>query len=83
VAMLSQAIGKPIKIIEVSVEAAVEGMRKNRHMPPKLVDAMGEMLQAIRDGKLARKPTHTVQEITGKSPRSFKAWCESHKEAFL
>ena len=64
-------------------DAAVEGMRKNRHMPPKLVDAMGEMLQAIRDGKLARKPTTAVQEITGKAPVSFAAWCEAHKGAFL
>jgi uncharacterized protein YbjT (DUF2867 family) len=82
VEVLSKALGKPIKTIDVSVAAAVEGMRKNPHMPPQLVDAMGEMLEAIRSGKLARKGTGEVLRITGKKPRSFAAWCETHKSAF-
>lgn len=82
VEVLSKVTGKAIKTIEVTVEAAVEGMRKNRHMPPKLVDAMGEMLEAIHSGKLARKPTDEVFKITAKKPRSFVAWCERHKGAF-
>lgn len=81
--ILSKVIGKPIKTIDVTVAAAVEGMRKNPHMPPKLVDAMGEMLEAIRSGKLARKTTDAVEKVTGKKPNSYAAWCQAHKGAFL
>lgn len=83
VEVLAAAIGKPIKVIPVSVAAAVEGMRANRHMPPALVDAMGEMLEAIHAGKLARRATDAVLKVTGKKPLSFAAWCQAHKNAFL
>jgi uncharacterized protein YbjT (DUF2867 family) len=82
VAILSKVIGKPIKTIDVTVEQAVEGMRKNPHMPAKLVDALGEMLQAIRDGKLSRNPTEDVLKLTGRPAGTFEAWCERHKQAF-
>ena len=82
VEVLAGVLGRPIKVIDVPVSAAVEGMRANRHMPPKVVEAMGQMLGAIRDGKLSRKPTDEVFRLLGRKPGTFVAWCEAHKGAF-
>ncbi|HTB21883.1 MAG TPA: NAD(P)H-binding protein [bacterium] len=83
VEILSKAIGKPLKTVEVTVAAAVEGMRASRRMPPKLVDAMGEMLETIRAGKLFRPATDTVEKITGRKPATYESWCLAHRAAFL
>ena len=80
---LAKALGRPIQVVDVSVEQAVEGMRRGGRMPPKLLEAQGEMLEAIRSGRLARKTTDTVRELTGSAAGSFAAWCERHKGAFL
>jgi uncharacterized protein YbjT (DUF2867 family) len=83
VAILAEVIGKPIKTVDISVEAALEGMRKYRQMGPALEQGMREMLTAIAAGQLTRTVTQDVFTVTGKQPRTFKVWCEAHKAAFV
>jgi uncharacterized protein YbjT (DUF2867 family) len=82
VEILAKALGKPIKAQPVTVVAALEGMRQNPSATPVMIEARGEMLEAIRSGKLSRKPTGDVLKLTGKAPGTFAHWCEAHKAAF-
>jgi (4-alkanoyl-5-oxo-2,5-dihydrofuran-3-yl)methyl phosphate reductase len=83
VEVLAKVLGRPIKVIPVTVAAAMEGMRSNPAMSAAMVEARGEMLEAIRSGKLDRKATDTVLQLTKRQAGTFSHWCEAHKGAFV
>ena len=81
VEILSRALGKTIQCVEVSVDAAVDGMIRNG-LRPHLASAVAESLTAIRDGQ-GEQRTDTVKRIIGRSPMTFEAWATKHQSQFL
>jgi uncharacterized protein YbjT (DUF2867 family) len=82
VAILAQVLGREIQVIEITVEEAIQAMARFRVMGPRLEQGMREMMTIIREGDYDRPVTGDVLKLTGKAPRTFKAWCEAHKGAF-
>ncbi len=80
VEILSKALGKPIRCVDVPVEAAIEGMKRNG-LPAQLATAVGESIAAVRDGRVEHQ-TNTVERITGRAPMSFAQWAKRHAGEF-
>jgi uncharacterized protein YbjT (DUF2867 family) len=79
-AKLSSAIGKPVKFVDVPPEAAKDGMLKSG-IPPPYVDALLDLLAAMKAGK-ADGVTDTVEKVTGRKPGTFDAWARRNAAAF-
>jgi hypothetical protein len=78
-ALIGQALGRPLHFEEISAEVAREAMV--RYAPAPVVDAVLEQLAAA-----VRRPpqlTDTVREITGRLPLTFAKWAEEHAAEFV
>jgi uncharacterized protein YbjT (DUF2867 family) len=80
VEILSKAIGKPLRCVDVTAEAAIEGMMRNG-MPPQLSAALGESIAVVREGR-AEHVTDAVERIVGRKPMTFAEWAEKHAARF-
>lgn len=80
VQIIARTLGRPIQYVDVPPSAAAEGMLQSG-MNRELVDALVEMFTAVREGGGAFR-TDTVQQVTGRPPRSFELWCREHIAAF-
>jgi uncharacterized protein YbjT (DUF2867 family) len=78
--ILAKYLGKPIRTIDVAPEIAVQGLLSNG-IPPHVATALGQSFTAIREGR-ANQLTDTVQRVTGRPPRSFDAWAQTHASRF-
>lgn len=78
--ILSEVLGKPIRCVEIPVEAAVQGMVK-AGVPEAIAAGVGESFQAIRDG-LGAMMTDTVQRVTGRPPMTFAEWARANAGRF-
>ena len=78
--VLSKVIGKPIRCIDISVDAAVQALIRTG-IPPQAATAVGQTFQTIRDGR-DLLPTDTVERVTGRRPMSFEAWVRKHASRF-
>jgi uncharacterized protein YbjT (DUF2867 family) len=77
---LADALGRPLRLVDVPPEAAKGGMVE-AGMPAELADAViASMAQAGTDHAMAVLPT--VEELTGRPARSFAEWTTVHLEAF-
>jgi uncharacterized protein YbjT (DUF2867 family) len=81
VAILSQAVGKPIRSVSVPTEAAVQGLIRIG-TPPPVAAAVAQSFEIIRDGRLATVKD-TVQQLTGKQPRTYQSWAQEHAARFV
>jgi (4-alkanoyl-5-oxo-2,5-dihydrofuran-3-yl)methyl phosphate reductase len=80
VQVISQVLGKPIQYRDIPPIAAKLFMLKSG-MEKTLVNALMEMLGTLRRDQGAIL-TGTVQEVTGRLPGTFEAWCREHIAAF-
>lgn len=80
VRILAEVTKKPIRCVDVSTEAAVQGLVRIGTPAPVAV-AVGKSFEAIRDGQVAIV-SDTVKQITGRAPRTFRSWAESHASRF-
>ena len=80
VEILSQALGTPIKYVDVPPSAAREGMIQSG-MPVALADAVTELFDLVRKG-YGGNTTVAYTTLTGKAPRTFEDWCRDHVDAF-
>lgn len=78
--LLSEATGKQIEFVDVPEEAARQTM-ESQHTPAAIADALLELYAAQKAGKSA-KVTSTVQEITGRTPHSFRQFAKDYQECF-
>ncbi|HTW47852.1 MAG TPA: NAD(P)H-binding protein [Acidobacteriaceae bacterium] len=78
--ILAKVLGRPLRVVEVTAEAAVEGLVKNG-IPPHVAQALGASFAAIRDGHAATV-TDTVERVTGQKPRSYESWVREHAAQF-
>ncbi len=76
VACIAEAIGKPVRFVDVSEAAARAAMLKSG-MSETLADAVLELMRASNSVK-----TDAVREITGEPPRTFAEWAKEHAAAF-
>jgi uncharacterized protein YbjT (DUF2867 family) len=81
VAILSQAIGKPVRYVNTPEAATRDMMLTKIGMPPPVVEGLLEVFARIREGK-ASHVSHDVETVTGKPARRFKAWAEENAAAF-
>lgn len=79
VEVISEVIGRPLRFEEISPDRA-----RQEHLaagwPPAVVDGL---LNAY--ARMAREPvppTTTVEELTGRPPRTFQQWAIDHADAF-
>jgi uncharacterized protein YbjT (DUF2867 family) len=80
VKILADVLGKPIRCVDVPIEAAVQGMIR-AGLPAQVAAAVGESFAAIRDGRVA-EITDTVEKVTGHRPKTFETWAREHASRF-
>lgn len=80
VAAISAALGKPIKVVQVTEAQAREGMEK-AGMPEIFIRAMLEVGELVRGGH-GFETSATFEELMGKKPRTFADWVKSNIKAF-
>ena len=78
VAILAEVLGRELRFEGQTNEEARAEM--SAAMPPEYVEAF---FRFFVDGDLDESPVlPTVQEVTGRPPRSFEAWARAHADAF-
>jgi uncharacterized protein YbjT (DUF2867 family) len=80
VKMLGDAIGKPVKYVDVPDSAAKDAM-VSMGFPPMMADAMLEFTGLVRAGNAAMV-SDAVKTITGSPGHTFAAWCRENAAAF-
>ena len=78
-AQLSEVIGRDIAYVDLPAEQFRANLAQ-AGLPDWLSDALVAMYQATREGHGATV-TNTVEEVTGKRPRSYRQFAEAHREA--
>jgi (4-alkanoyl-5-oxo-2,5-dihydrofuran-3-yl)methyl phosphate reductase len=78
--VIANALGRPVRFVDVPEDAARVGMRKSG-MPELVIDGVIELLQAARAGRDSLL-TSTVHDVTARPPRSFDTWVRDHLGAF-
>lgn len=77
---LSEAIGKPVKYVDVPEAAAREGM-KSAGLSQRMVDGLAEFGGVVKAG-YAGGVSPDFERVTGRKPRTFREWAKSHAAAF-
>jgi uncharacterized protein YbjT (DUF2867 family) len=80
VAILSKALGRPLKSVDVPAEAAAQGLIR-AGLPAPVATAVAQSFAAIREGRMAMVKD-TVKQVTGKQPRTFQSWAQEHASRF-
>jgi uncharacterized protein YbjT (DUF2867 family) len=80
VEILARALQRELSFVDLPEDAARQGMVRSG-MPADLVEGQ---LKSLRDGNLPHltKVFPTVEEITGRPPRSFHRWVTDHLDSF-
>ncbi len=80
VQIIAQQLGRSIQYTDMPDAAAGEMMRK-AGLPEYVITGLVEAFTAMRSGRFAYL-TDTVEQVTGRKPRSFETWCQEHITAF-
>ncbi len=80
VAILAEVLGRPLRCVDVPVEAAVQGLIRGG-VPPAIAAIIGQSFEAVRDGGSAML-RDTVEKVTGRPAQTFKAWAQQHAAHF-
>ncbi len=81
VAILSRVIGKPIKVVDITPEAAGERLRAAGG-PAMLVEGLTALWTMVRNNE-AQFRNDEVRRLTGRPAQSFESFCEAHRSAFI
>lgn len=79
-AILARAANRPIRSVDVSTEAAVQGLIRIG-TPPPVAEAVAKSFEAISEGRMA-VVKDTVRKVTGRNPRTFASWAQEHAARF-
>jgi (4-alkanoyl-5-oxo-2,5-dihydrofuran-3-yl)methyl phosphate reductase len=80
VEILARVLGKPIKLVDITPEAAGERLRAMGGSAT-LVEGLTALWTAVRAGQVAVR-NDEVERITGQKAQHFEAFCRDHKAAF-
>lgn len=78
--ILSRTLERPLRIVDVSVEASVEGMIR-AGAPEPIARGVAQSQEAVRNGRF-RTLSPQVERITGRAPMRFDAWARKNAAAF-
>lgn len=78
--ILGKTIGRDLRQLDVPAPEAF-ARRGRLGVPPRLNHEIGELHDMVRADRLAFT-VPTVQEITGRPPGSFQAWCQRNADQF-
>ena len=78
--LLAEAIGRPVRHVDVPPEAAREAMRQTS-MAPDYLEAVLDLLAAMKAGRLDIV-TDGVERVLGRPPTTFEAWARRNAAAF-
>ncbi len=81
IAILAEALGRPIAAEDVTVEHATAKMRAAGAPGSVRRGGRQQGLTFLRDGR-ASAPTDDVAAVLGRPPRPFAAWVRDHLDAF-
>jgi uncharacterized protein YbjT (DUF2867 family) len=76
---MADAAGRPLKLVDVSREAARQGMLAGG-VPATQAEGLLLYFDGVKEGKVY-PPTPTVAELLGRQPRSFDDWVRDHAAA--
>lgn len=76
--ILGEVLGREIGFESITDDLAREQLL--RHMPPEMVEALFDL---SKQGQRFSKVLPTMEEVTGRAPRTFQQWVTDHSEAFL
>jgi uncharacterized protein YbjT (DUF2867 family) len=79
-ATLTKVLGKPVRYVPVSLDAAKESMLK-AGMPEWNAASLKDLYRVFATGTYART-TDTIARLTGRPPRSFEQFARDHAGAF-
>jgi hypothetical protein len=79
VRILSEAIGREITFRELTVDEMRERYRA-QGVPEQMIEFQIEVFGNVPEG--AYQVTPTVEQVTGRPPRTFARWAAEHVEAF-
>ncbi len=80
VAILAEALNRPLRCVDVPIDAAVQGLVKSG-IPEAMAAAVAESFQAIREGRTVTV-TDTVERVTGNKPKTFAQWANENSARF-
>lgn len=80
VAIIAEAIGTPIRYVDLPEAAARQAML-DRGMPVEIVDGLLEFVADVRQGG-GEQFSDAVQAVTGRPARTFAAWVADNASAF-
>jgi (4-alkanoyl-5-oxo-2,5-dihydrofuran-3-yl)methyl phosphate reductase len=80
IAILAKVLGRPLQVVDVAPEVAVQGLIKNG-VPVHVAQALGASYAAGHRGSAATV-TDTVKRVTGRKPRSYESWVREHAARF-
>jgi uncharacterized protein YbjT (DUF2867 family) len=80
IAILAEAIGRPIAFQPITDEQARLRLLGNR-MPAPVADALVSLWRAVREGQVATV-TDTVSRVLGRPPCEFRRWAEENVASF-
>jgi uncharacterized protein YbjT (DUF2867 family) len=80
VSILAQALGKPLRSVDVPTEIAVQNLIRIG-TPAPVAAAVGQSFEMIRDGRMATVKD-TVKRVTCKQPTTFQSWAQKHASRF-
>jgi len=76
--VLAEVLGRPLRLVEVSAEAARAGMERYG-FPPEVVDAI---MRSTQDSDRGTEVLPTVEKLLGRPARTFTQWARAHAGAF-
>lgn len=80
VAILSRVIGKPVKVVDITPQAAGERLRAAGGSDM-LVEGLVALWTMVRNGE-AKFRNDEVQRILGRKAQNFETFCRDHRQAF-
>jgi uncharacterized protein YbjT (DUF2867 family) len=79
--MLSRVVGKPVNYVDVPRDAAKQGMFGSG-MPDWLAEGICQLVDAAREGQM-EKVSPDLENILGRSGRTFESFLNEHRAAFV
>jgi len=80
VEVLSRLINRPLRIVDITIEVAVENMVR-AGFPAPIAQGVAKSFESIREGKAAQA-TDTLAQLIGRPPLSFEDWATKHAHKF-
>ncbi|GAA2801856.1 hypothetical protein [Nonomuraea dietziae] len=80
-ARLTEALGRTVTYVDLSVEEMTRHAQERRGMPEATARELAEMMAAVPDSSWSRI-TSTVEDLTGHAPRSLADYLADHAADF-